>query len=41
MKEIEAKDLETIHKFSKLLGFSEGDHRPWSSTDLIKHYSKK
>jgi len=39
--EIEAEDLETIHKYAKLLGFKPEDCLPWSTSDLIKHYADK
>lgn len=39
--EIEAKDIETIYKFAKILGFKEKDCKPWSLKDLIKHYSQE
>jgi adenylate cyclase class 2 len=39
--EIEAKDVETIYKFAKILGFSETDCKPWSTSDVIKYYQDK
>ena len=38
--EIEAKDIETIYGFVRLLGFKNEDCKPWSSQDLIKYYSQ-
>ena len=37
--EIEAKDIDTLYKYVKLLGFSKKDCKPWSGKDIIKHYS--
>ena len=39
--EIEAKNTDLIHKYAKLLGFKAKDCLPWSTPDLIKHYSQK
>lgn len=39
--EIEAKDIETLFRYLKLLGFKENDARPWSLLDVIKHYDLK
>jgi predicted adenylyl cyclase CyaB len=39
--EIEAKSIDLIYKYSALLGFEAKDCLPWSTTDLIKHYSFK
>jgi adenylate cyclase, class 2 len=39
--EIEAKSPELIYKYAKFLGFEAKDCLPWSTTDLIKHYSFK
>ncbi len=39
--EIEAKTPDLIHKYAKLLGFKEEDCLPWSTNELIKHYSSK
>jgi predicted adenylyl cyclase CyaB len=39
--EIEAKTTGLIHKYAKVLGFEAKDCLPWSTTDLIKHYSFK
>ncbi|MFH1589016.1 MAG: CYTH domain-containing protein [archaeon] len=36
--EIEAHDEKTIFKYVKILGFKKEDCKPWSSTDVIKHY---
>jgi len=39
--EIEAKNTDLIHKYAELLGFREEDCLPWSTTELIQHYSRK
>jgi predicted adenylyl cyclase CyaB len=39
--EIEAKNTELIYKHAALLGFNPNDCLPWSTADLIKHYSSK
>jgi predicted adenylyl cyclase CyaB len=39
--EIEARSNELIYKYAKLLGFKANDCLPWSTTDLIKHYSSR
>ena len=39
--EIEAKNIDLIYKYALLLGFKEKDCLPWSTTELIKHYSSK
>ena len=39
--EIEAKNTDLIYKYAALLGFKEKDCLPWSTTELIKHYSSK
>ena len=36
--EIEAKNINEIYKYAKLLGFSKKDCKPWSRKDIIKHY---
>jgi adenylate cyclase class IV len=36
--EIEAKNIDSIHKYAKLLGFTTKDCLPWSTNDLIHHY---
>jgi adenylate cyclase, class 2 len=37
--EIEAESTDLIHKYAELLGFKEKDCLPWSTTELIRHYS--
>ena len=39
--EIEANNIDLIYKYAKLLGFEAKNCLPWSTTDLIKHYSIK
>ncbi len=39
--EIEAKNVNIIHKCARLLGYEIKECRPWSTTDLINHYSRK
>ena len=39
--EIEAKNIDLIYKYAELLGFKAKDCLPWSTTDLVKHYSYK
>ncbi len=39
--EIEAENIEVIYKYAGLLGFKERDCLPWSTTELIGHYSSK
>ena len=39
--EIEAKNTDLIYKYSALLGFKEKDCLPWSTEELIRHYSSK
>lgn len=39
--EIEAKNIDDIHKFIEALGFKKSDCKPWTLQDLIKYYSKK
>ena len=39
--EIEAESIDLVYKYAELLGFKEKDCLPWSTTDLIKHYSLK
>ncbi len=38
--EIEAENVGLIHKYAAILGFKEEDCLPWSTTELIKHYSR-
>lgn len=37
--EIEAESIGLVSKYAALLGFKEKDCLPWSTMDLIKHYS--
>jgi predicted adenylyl cyclase CyaB len=37
--EIEAENAEALHKNAELLGFSAKDCLPWSTQELIQHYS--
>jgi predicted adenylyl cyclase CyaB len=39
--EIEAKSIDSIYKYAALLGFETKNCLPWSTPDLIKHYSFK
>ena len=39
--EIEAKDIKTIYRYAKLLGFRKEDCRPWTASDLRKYYARK
>ena len=39
--EIEAENIEEIHKYAGLLGYKPKDCLPWSTTELIEHYSSK
>jgi len=39
--EIEAKSIEDIYKYAKLLGYKEEDCKPWTIMNLEKYYSKK
>ncbi len=39
--EIESNNVELIHKYAGLLGYGISDCLPWSTADLINHYSKK
>jgi len=39
--EIEAENIDVIHKYAKLLGFTLEDCLPWSTEDLVNSYSKK
>jgi predicted adenylyl cyclase CyaB len=39
--EIEAENSDLIYKYAALLGFKEKDCLPWSTTELIRHYSSK
>jgi adenylate cyclase class 2 len=39
--EIEATDIEVIHKYAKYLGFSISDCLPWSTQEVVDYYSKQ
>jgi predicted adenylyl cyclase CyaB len=39
--EIEAENIDLIHKYAELLGFKAKDCLPWSTKDLIRYYSSK
>jgi predicted adenylyl cyclase CyaB len=39
--EIEAENIDLIHKYAELLGFKAKDCLPWSTEDLIRYYSSK
>jgi predicted adenylyl cyclase CyaB len=39
--EIEAENIDLIHKYAGLLGFKTEDCLPWSTNELIQHYSFK
>jgi len=39
--EIEAENIGLIHKYAELLGFKVKDCLPWSTNELIQHYSTK
>ncbi len=39
--EIEAGDIDQIYKYAKLFGYKHRDCRPWSTEEIIHHYSKK
>jgi len=39
--EIEAENIDLIHKYAALLGFKTEDCLPWSTDELIRHYSFK
>jgi adenylate cyclase class 2 len=38
--EIEGANTEEIHKYANLLGYDKKDCLPWSTPELINHYSK-
>ena len=38
--EIECKNIKTIYRCAKLLGFDRQDCRPWTTPDLINYYSE-
>jgi predicted adenylyl cyclase CyaB len=37
--EIEAENVEAVHKYAKILGFNPKDCLPWTTKDLINHYA--
>ncbi len=39
--EIEAKDLDTLYKYVKALGYEKAECRPWTIVELAQYYSKK
>ena len=39
--EIEAENIRSIHEYAELLGFKAEDCLPWSTNELIQHYSIK
>jgi len=39
--EIEAENIELIHRYAELLGFKAKDFLPWSVKELINHYSSQ
>jgi predicted adenylyl cyclase CyaB len=39
--EIEAENIDLIYKYAELLGYKSKDCLPWSTEDVINHYSKK
>ena len=39
--EIEAENVDRIYDYAQLLGFKHKDCLPWSTEDLIQHYSKE
>ena len=39
--EIEAENIDLIHKYAEILGFKADDCLPWSTDDLIHYYSFK
>ena len=39
--EIEAKSVELVRKYAALLGFKAEDCHPWSTNDLIQHYTSE
>jgi predicted adenylyl cyclase CyaB len=38
--EIEAENIDQIHKYALLLGYKPKDCLPWSTEELIQHYTK-
>ena len=41
LMEIEAKDAETVQSHLKLFGFQPEDAKPWTTFELIDHYSRE
>ena len=39
--EIEAKEIETVHKYAEILGFKKEDCLPWTILEAEEHYSKE
>jgi predicted adenylyl cyclase CyaB len=39
--EIEAEDIDQINKYVKLFGYNQINCLPWSTEEVIQHYSKK
>ena len=39
--EIEAENTSSLHKYAALLGFKAEDCLPWSTNDIVQHYSSK
>jgi predicted adenylyl cyclase CyaB len=39
--EIEAENIDLIYKYAELLGYNAKDCLPWSTEDVINHYSTK
>lgn len=38
--ELEAENIDIIHKYVELLGLKKEDCKPWSVNELVKHYKK-
>lgn len=38
--EIEAKDITTLDRYAKLLGYSRKDYRPWTILEVAGHYKR-
>jgi adenylate cyclase class IV len=41
LMEIEAENIDLIYKYAELLGYKPKDCLPWSTEDVINHYSTK
>ncbi|MBI2103217.1 class IV adenylate cyclase [Candidatus Woesearchaeota archaeon] len=39
--EIEAEDTEIVQRWVKRLGYSMNDAKPWTTSDVFKHYGKR